>query len=254
MVVAPYVRSDDGRPSRLERAVDRVPFLEKELFLLRRLVRPGQVCVDVGAAGGAHLLVMARGVGPTGRVLGFEPRPRSLAILHRLTALLGVEEWVELHQVALSDAEGSLPLRIPVVPTRAHFHGSTTDREGTAAFARLPYREIEVPTARLDDVVAAAGVARVDLLKCDVEGAELRVLAGARRILDEHRPLVILEADDRHQAREDATSADVHAAVADHGYRAHRYRRGRIEPVDGPVAGEDDYLFVPEERVPLHIA
>lgn len=245
--------SDDGRPSRLERAVDRIPFLEKELFLLRRLVRPGQVCVDVGAAGGAHLLVMARGVGPSGRVLGFEPRPGSLRILRRLAALLGVADRVELHQLALSDAEGVLPLRIPVVPTRAHFHGSTADREGTAAFARLPHREIEVPTARLDDVVFAAGVARVDLLKCDVEGAELRVLAGAGQVLDEHRPLVILEADDLHQAREDATSADVHAAVAAHGYRAHRYRRGQIEPVAGPVAGEDDYLFVPEERVPLHI-
>ncbi|MFW5934010.1 MAG: hypothetical protein ACOCT8_04690 [Actinomycetota bacterium] len=44
------------RPSLLERAIDQVPFLEKELFLLARLVRRGDRCVDVGAAGGAHLL------------------------------------------------------------------------------------------------------------------------------------------------------------------------------------------------------
>ncbi|MFA9430953.1 FkbM family methyltransferase [Egicoccus sp. AB-alg2] len=241
-------RRDDGRPSLLERAVDRVPFLEKELFLLRRLVRPGDVCVDVGAAGGAHLLVMAAGVGPHGRVLGFEPRPGSLAMLRRLVGLSRLGDRVTLHQLALSDAEGTLPLRIPVVPTRAHFHGATDDRRATAAFGRLPHREIEVPTARLDDVVARAGLSRVDLVKCDVEGAELRVLAGASRVLDEHRPVVVLEADDLHQVRANATSADVLAAVVAHGYRAYRYRRGAIEPVDGPVPGEDDYLFVPTER------
>ena len=239
---------DDGRPSRLERAVDRIPFLEKELFLLRTLVRPGDVCLDVGAAGGAHLLVMAKGVGPTGRVLGFEPRPGSLAMLRRLVRLGRLADRVDLHQLALSDAAGVLPLRIPVVPTRAHFHGSADDRRATAAFAKLPHREIQVPTARLDDVVAEAGLARVDLIKCDVEGAELRVLAGAGRVLDELRPLVVLEADDLHQVRENATSADVLAAVVAHGYRVYRYRRGAVERVDGPVPGEDDYLFVPEER------
>ncbi|GGI08114.1 FkbM family methyltransferase [Egicoccus halophilus] len=241
-------RSDDGRPSPLERAVDRIPFLEKELFLLRRLVRPGQVCLDVGAAGGAHLLVMAAGVGPTGRVLGFEPRPGSLSMLRRLVRMTRLDDRVRLYQVALSDAAGTLPLRIPVVPTRAHFHGSAPDRSATAAFARLPHREIVVPTRRLDDVVTDEGLERVDLLKCDVEGAELKVLAGAAQVLQDHRPLVVLEADDLHQARENATGADVLAAVAAHGYRVYRYRRGALETVDGPVPGEDDYLFVPEER------
>jgi hypothetical protein len=141
-----------------------------------------------------------------------------------------------------------LPLRIPVVPTRAHFHGSAPDRQGTAAFARLPHREIQVPTARLDDVIVQEGIDRVDVVKCDVEGAELRVLAGARRVLDELRPMVVLEADDLHQARENATGADVLAAVVAHEYRAYRYRRGAVEAVDGPVAAEDDYLFVPAER------
>jgi len=243
-------RRDDGRPSWFERAVDRIPFLEKELFLLRRLVRPGAVCVDVGAAGGAHLLVMARAVGPRGRVLGFEPRPGSLRFLQRLVDLLRLRGRVSLHQLALSDAAGTLPLRIPVVPTRAHFHGSTGDRDGTAAFARLPHREIEVPTARLDDVLAGAGIDRVDVLKCDVEGAELLVLAGAPDVLDRHRPIIIVEADDLHQARYDRTADDVVASVVAHGYVAFRYRRGALEPVDGAVADEDDYVFVPQERRP----
>jgi FkbM family methyltransferase len=242
---------DDGRPSRLERAVDRVPFLEKELFLLGRVVRPGMVCVDVGAAGGAHLLLMARRVGAAGRVLGFEPRPGSLRALRRIVRLAGVADRTELHQLALAEGEGHLPLRIPIVPTRAHLPGTTVDRAGTAAFANLPHREITVPTRRLDDVVADAGLERLDVLKIDVEGAELTALAGAGETLDRFRPLVLVEADDLHQARFDATAQDVIDAVVTHGYTVHRYRRGALEPLRGRVAeGEDDYVFVPSERRP----
>lgn len=243
---------DDGRPSRLERMVDRVPFLEKELFLLRRLVRPGNVCIDVGAAGGAHLLVMAAGVGAAGRVLGVEPRPRSLAALRRVVRLAGIGGRTTLIPAALSDADGELPLRIPVVPTRAHLPGTTGDPDGAAAFARLPSKEIRVPTRRLDDVVDAEMLDRVDLIKIDVEGAELAVLAGATRTLDRDRPLVLLEADDLHQARYDAEAQTVVDRVVEHGYEAFRYRRGALDPLpDGRVrADEDDYLFVPREVAP----
>jgi FkbM family methyltransferase len=248
--VAGAVAVDDGRPSLLERTIDRVPFLEKELFLLRRVVRPGDVCVDVGAAGGAHLLVMAKQAGPRGTVLGFEPRPRSLRMLRTLVRASGLTDRVRLHQQALADRVGTMALRIPVVPTRAHFHGSTEDRATAAAFARLPHREIEVPTAPLDEVLAAEGLSRLDVLKLDVEGAELLVLSGATRVLTELRPIVVLEADDLHQARFDATADDVLATVREHGYRIYRYRRAALEEVAGAVDDEDDYVFVPEEREP----
>lgn len=238
------------RPSFIERAVDRVPFLEKELFLLRRMVAPGDVCVDVGAAGGAHLLVMARRVGPHGRVLGFEPRPGSYRALERLVRWVGYTDRVTLEALALADTEGEQELRVPVVPTRAHFHGSADDRDEVAAFAALPHREIRVPTRTLDAVVAEQGMAHVDVVKCDVEGAELLVLSGADRVLDEYRPVLALEADDEHQARERSSAADVLAVMRDRGYRAHRYRRGALEEVDGTVEDEDDYVFVPVERTP----
>jgi FkbM family methyltransferase len=238
------------RPTIVERAVDRVPFLEKELFLLRRMVAPGDVCVDVGAAGGAHLLVMARRVGPHGRVLGFEPRPRSHRALQRLVRWVGYTDRVSLEAVALADMEGEQELRVPVVPTRAHFHGSAEDREEVAAFATLPHREIRVPTRTLDAVVAEQGLTHVDLVKCDVEGAELLVLSGADRVLEQYRPVLVLEADDEHQAREQSSAAEVLAVMRERGYVAHRYRRGALEEVDGAVEGEDDYVFVPAERAP----
>jgi FkbM family methyltransferase len=241
---------DDGRPSWLERAVDRIPFLEKELFLLRRLVHAGDVCIDIGAAGGAHLLVMARGVGDAGRVLALEPRPGSLRALRRLVRLSGLAARVRLLPVAVADEPGQQTLRVPVVPTRAHFRGSTRDPERAAAFAHLPHRDIEVVTTTLDALVAAEGLERLDLVKCDVEGAELLVLAGADDVLARLRPIVILEADDTHQRRYDASAQDVVDAVVRHGYDVYRYRRGRLEAVTGVVPDEDDYVFVPREHTP----
>lgn len=242
-------RTNEGeRPTRLERALDRVPFLEKELLLLRWLVRPGDVCVDVGAAGGAHLLVMAARARPTGRVLGVEPRPRSFAVLRRIVQLAGLGGHVTLAPVALADRSEDLDLRVPVVPTRAHLRGSTTDPDEAAAFAGLPARRISVPTRRLDDVVAAAGLERVDVLKCDVEGAELLVLAGATHVLRDLRPIVVVEADDQHQRRFDATAQDVLDAVTAHGYHPYRYLRGQLVAVTRATSAEDDYVLVPDER------
>jgi FkbM family methyltransferase len=226
-----------------------VPFLEKELFLLRELVQPGDVCLDVGAAGGAHLMVMARRAGRRGRVLGVEPRPGSLRALRALVALSGMSARVRLLQLGLADRAGTLPLRIPVVPTRAHFRGSSDDADDVAAFAGLPHRRIDVPVRTLDQVVDTQQLERVDVLKCDVEGAELLVFAGATDVLSRYRPVILVEADDLHQQRYDATAGDVLDAVTAHDYTVHRYRRSRLEPLHGPVAGEDDYVLIPNERV-----
>lgn len=239
---------DVARPSLFERMVDRVPFLEKELLLLRTLVRPGDVCVDVGAAGGAHLFVMASRAGPSGRVIGIEPRPGSHRLLQAAVRVGGLRDRVTLVQAALADRRGRQELRIPVVPTRAHFRGSSRARLEVAAFAQLPHRTIEVPTLRLDDVVDDEGLDRVDVLKCDVEGAELLVLSGATRVLERQRPTVIIEADDLHQRRFDATAQEVLDAVVAQDYRPHRYRQGSLEQVEGIVEGEDDYVLLPAER------
>ena len=231
----------------VDRVVDRIPFLEKELFLLRLLVRPGDVCVDIGAAGGAHLLVMARGAGTDGHVLGIEPRPGSARLLRGGVRAAGLSRRVRVRQVATSDQVGEVTLRIPIVPTRAHVPGTSADPM-TAAFARLPHRRIVVPTAPLDALLAEEGIDHVDVVKCDVEGAELLALAGSQHVLQDLRPVWIIEADDLHQRRFGATAQDVLDAVTRHGYGVHRFRRGALEPVDHATDDEDDYVFIPDER------
>lgn len=222
-----------------ERLIDRIPFLEKEMLLLRRLVQPGWTCVDVGAAGGTYLHLLSRTVGPAGRVVGVEPRRRSAAHLRRLGRWLGWDN-VTIYRVALADVAGRAVLSVPRwVRTEAHLLPATdADSPGTTE---------QVLQWTLDGLVDRAGLQRLDLVKCDVEGAEELVFAGATETLRRWSPIVICEVERRHVARYGRRPGQVIERFRAHGYRTYRYGQGRLRPVTHVDEGENDYVFLPPE-------
>lgn len=145
-------------------------------------IAPGQTVVDVGAHIGVFSLMAARKVGPRGRVLSFEPSPRTLELLRRNLAANALP-WVKLHAVALAETEGSAELFV------------ADDAEGNPAADTLSAvggrKNVPVRLRRLDDVLAEEGVAAIDHLKIDVEGAELRVLDGGPKALARTRRVVM---------------------------------------------------------------
>ena len=156
-----------------------VPPCEPEtLDLLSAVLRPDSNVVDAGANRGSILQEIVR-LAPRGRHLAFEPNPMLFRNLRRA--------WpaVDVRRLALSDQAG-----------RATFH-LYTNFDGFSGFE--PHRDvgggdvrvIDVETARLDDVLPKD--TQVDLIKIDVEGAEYRVLQGARATLARCRPIVVFE-------------------------------------------------------------
>jgi FkbM family methyltransferase len=151
---------------------------------LRTHLRPGGVLFDVGANVGFFSVLAARLVGPAGRVYAFEPLPENVAALRRnveLNALANVAVRTE----AVADRSGEALLE---------------RREERAAARLIAEREsspvtdvMTVRTAALDDLVFGGGLPCPDVIKLDVEGAEVRALNGMRRLLDEERPVVICE-------------------------------------------------------------
>lgn len=141
--------------------------------LLRQLLRPGGHFVDGGANLGYFTVLAARRVGAAGRVDAFEPDPANRRRLLDHVALNRVADRVRVHDAALSDRAGSLRLHHPD-PARAN-HGQSS------LFAELAPggTSFDVPLVRLDEVLDRAP----DLLKLDVEGAELMALRGAARLL-----------------------------------------------------------------------
>ncbi len=147
--------------------------------VLRRCLRPDSNCVDVGAHAG-HILREMLAAAPRGRHLAIEPVPRFHALLARKYGAR-----VTLLDCALSDREGEAEfVWFPERPALSGF------RERTMTADYRPER-LRVRMRRLDDVVPAGQ--RIDLVKIDVEGAELQVLRGAVQTLHAWRPIVLFE-------------------------------------------------------------
>jgi len=147
-----------------------------EVALLMSIVRPGHTVFDVGANVGYYTLLAARRVGPTGRVVAFEPLPANLQYLQRHLALNDCET-VRLIPAAVADAPGDAMF----APRRSSSEGALSS-VGT----------VRVAVVTLDQIVAEDPTLRPDLIKIDVEGAEALVLQGATRLLSSARPQLLL--------------------------------------------------------------
>jgi FkbM family methyltransferase len=150
---------------------------------LKDLVAPGSTVVDVGANVGFFTLKFASWVGEQGQVIAIEPDIENFETLAAKVTGAGLERRVRLHQAAAAAEAGYVHFQ------RNELHPG--DHRIT-----LGGGGIEVPTVTIDDLVGAAGAESVSLVKVDVQGAEMLVLAGASRILAKMRPALFVEVDD----------------------------------------------------------
>jgi FkbM family methyltransferase len=172
-------------------------------------LQPGSVAIDVGANLGEWTVPFARKVGPAGRVLTIEPAPRSAAALEATLAANALRQ-AEIVRCAIGDHDGVAQFAVPVVTSARTDTG--TARIGPACAGQDALR---VPLRSLDSLAAERGIARLDLIKIDVEGYERQVLDGAAAILDRHRPALVIETG--HEAHGDR--AAIHDLLAGLGYR-----------------------------------
>lgn len=160
-----------------------------EIRLLRRMLRPDMVFADVGANQGEYTL-LAAGRLTRGTVLAFEPVPAiyaNLAANLRLNRLRNVLPF----NFGLFDRAATLPM---FTSDDTLIHGAFN--EGLASVFASDYRKdalAELQFQVFDEVFPKLGLDRLDLMKVDVEGAELQVLRGAAATLRRFRPRLILE-------------------------------------------------------------
>ncbi|MCP9915836.1 FkbM family methyltransferase [Cyanobium sp. ATX 6F1] len=160
-----------------------------ELRFLWRFVRPGMTVLDVGAHHGLYALVAARRSGPNGRVVAFEPNPSDARRLRWHACLNGLGR-LRVEPLALADRSGEVTFHVPVSGVR------TTASLRRPNDSRSRFKAIQVRLDTLDHVVAAARIEQIDLIKLDVEGAEMQFLDGATDTIRRFRPLLIIESID----------------------------------------------------------
>ncbi|KIL97719.1 methyltransferase FkbM family domain protein [Paramagnetospirillum magnetotacticum MS-1] len=182
----------------------RVGFISREYepevqFLMRKLVRPDHIVLDIGANVGVHTTLLAR-LAHQGHVYAFEPVDE-MAERNSLNCSLNGIRNVTLVRCGLGDTDGELEMNVNV--SGGGYEG-TSSFLATSHIAERPadYVSRKLPVRRLDDVVAELGITgRIGFIKMDTEGFEPLIIDGGRRTLAEHRPALIVEAHSTRLAR-----------------------------------------------------
>jgi FkbM family methyltransferase len=144
--------------------------------LFARTVTPGSVVFDIGAHAGFYTLLASALAGPTGRVFAFEPMPGNLAHIREHLRLNGITN-VTVIEKAVADTAGV-----------ATFTATGHDSQGHLA----PGGELQVEIVSLDEMVGQGKLPLPDFVKMDIEGAEVRALNGARKLLAQRHPTIFL--------------------------------------------------------------
>ena len=219
-------------------AVDRDLFLygEKEpedYELIRRLVKPGDTILDIGANFGFYAVSLAKALGTQTQVYAFEPHPHTFGRLSRHIALNGLTN-VQAYLVGLSDTVDLFEIR---------FEPQNTGGAYLAPPAALADTQRLVQVTTLDRFVQEHKLTRVDFVKVDIEGHEYRFLKGARDTLTRFLPPMMMEFSPHHLARSGQSMEAMLAELKAIGYREFFYRDGdRIRPFT-TSAFKSDWLF-----------
>ncbi|HEX7724163.1 MAG TPA: FkbM family methyltransferase [Candidatus Paceibacterota bacterium] len=136
-------------------------FESYETDLFKQALKPGMKVLDVGAHIGYYSLLAAKAVGPTGRVISFEPEPRNNALLTKNVAANNFKN-VMIVDVAASDTVGTHDFYLEKYNKGHHSFGKGSP---TA-------EKITVTTDSIDNVLKRAGDPVIDVMKIDIEGAE----------------------------------------------------------------------------------
>lgn len=143
---------------------------------LQHELKAGDVVYDIGANAGFYSLLASVTVGATGYVYSFEPSPRNLQELKRHMELNRIRNCTVI-DAAVSSADGE----------------ATFDISGDRCTGHLAANgSLRVRTLALDGLVARREIRPPNLMKIDIEGAELECLRGACNIIQKHRPIIFL--------------------------------------------------------------
>ncbi len=188
----------------------------------RSLLQPGETAVDVGANFGWFTLLFAEAVGSSGQVHSFEPVPSNYEQLVTNLSINGHPSQVRANNVALGDSPGEVVLHV--------FEGLNQGHASMSSLGRSDYTTYTASLVTLDDYLGGVGRSEVAVLKCDVEGAELAVLRGARSTLSsDWPPLLIIEINETTARAFGFHPEDLLVLLAGYGYEFFRItRRGAV--------------------------
>jgi FkbM family methyltransferase len=188
------------------------PFVER--------IKPGMVILDIGAHVGLFTLGAAKRVGPRGKVYSFEPAPATFELLRRQICLNGWRDRVEAVRCVVSDVVGTVPFYAHGTSMAASLCRENVELLNPERLAAPACRH-DVASVTIDALCLERKIAP-DVVKIDVEGAELRVLRGARNILETGQVVILCEIHPQQTVNCGSSAAELESFLAKFGYTVER--------------------------------
>lgn len=173
-----WVDKNEHVGKRLANSTEHEPALAE---FIKKQTSTGNVCFDVGCQWGTFSLLMADSVGDTGKVISVDPVDRHIEALRKSAHANGFDN-ISVHRTALTNKNGTVSV---------HTHSKNTGASRLSRDSIWHGRGEPVSAYTLDSFCEQEIVDEIDLLKLDVEGAELDVLEGAAQMLDSIEVLII---------------------------------------------------------------
>jgi FkbM family methyltransferase len=211
-------------------------FERKETEYLANVTAPGWVCIDVGACFGWYTVLFSRRVGQYGHVHAFEPVPVNYKCVSDNLALNQCQN-VTLNDFALGDSSGRFQMFLPE-------RGVSASLQPHASLGNC--KLIEATVIPLDHYLEKGGLSRIDLIKADIEGAELPFLRGATNALQRYKPILMLEIQAHSTSLFGYQPLEVFTFLANLGYESYYVSTEAtlIPYIPDQSSGLPDYNFI----------
>lgn len=196
------------------------------------------IIIDVGAHAGQFTKLFSRLV-PEGHVYSFEPGKYAYSIASRVFAFRRLKN-VSLYPFGLGDQSCEKTLRVPIKKSGSVGFGLSHIGDTACAPDRAMREEIVYVTT-LDQFIKTHAITRVDFIKVDIEGWEMRFLTGARQTIKKYKPVIFLEINSVFLKRGDNTSQQIWDFLTVLGYQMHAINPDQVTltPLDGPIDNGD---------------
>ncbi|MCH2174003.1 FkbM family methyltransferase [Myxococcota bacterium] len=190
---------------------------------LEATVQSGDIVFDLGATSGIHSVLMAHQVGPGGRVHLFDACPEAVKSARALAEANGVSDHIQFNPRFVCDHSGQDIdfYRLPGMLRPA------SSRDGGIQTGRAGIQRFSVRSISLDDYWSEEE-AGPDCIKIDVEGSEFEVLLGARKLIEAHRPHLLVETHGQSIARIAGSLGELCRSLEHFGYQLYDLEEGDL--------------------------
>lgn len=208
----------------------------QELHYLKKIIKPGYVCLDIGANLGYYSFFMCTHTGKKGKVFAVEPVPLFRLILEKNVPANKFKQ-LSILPYALGESEQIITMGMPIVDGVIH-HGMT--------HVLNKYDKSKVSIAKTFEVMMKVpdqlfeNLDRLDFIKCDVEGYEYVVLSNMLNTINKHKPIIQCELSNQNKIQ-------TINLLKQNGYETYILHKNDLikQSIDQLIEIKQDVYFVP---------